>query len=353
METMSEILVRVSGACGRITLNRPRALNALSITMVDEMQAALTAWAQDETILFVLVDGAGERGLCAGGDIRALYNAIQVRQPALATDFFRREYQLNAFISRYPKPYVVLMDGIVMGGGIGISSHGSHRVVTERSQLAMPETAIGFIPDVGGTYLLGRAPGEIGLYMGLAGSRVGASDAILCGLADVFVRSEDLPRLTLALEACKDKGAMDQCLRDHVAQPPSGMTDGRRAWIDDCFSLPSVEQIMAALLGHPDDEARACAEELGKMSPTSLKLTFRAIGAARAANDLEAALKQEFRLAQACTRGHDMMEGIRAAIVDKDRNPKWSPVRLEDVTADFIEGFFSDPESEALEVPQR
>jgi len=160
-------LVRVSRACGRITLNRPRALNALSITMVDEMHAALSVWAKDESIQFVLVDGAGDRGLCAGGDIRALYNAIQNKQPELATEFFRREYQLNYFISRYPKPYVVLMGGIVMGGGIGISSHGSHRVVTEGSQLAMPETAIGFIPDVGGTYSLVAPPARWASSWGL------------------------------------------------------------------------------------------------------------------------------------------------------------------------------------------
>jgi enoyl-CoA hydratase len=335
---------------GRITLNRPRALNALNITMVDEIHATLSVWAKDDSIQFVLVDGAGDRGLCAGGDIRALYNAIQNKQPELATEFFRREYQLNYFISRYPKPYVVLMGGIVMGGGIGISSHGSHRVVTEGSQLAMPETAIGFIPDVGGTYLLGSAPGEMGLFMGLTGSRVGAADAILCGLADAFVRSDVLPLLPLELEACKDANAMEQCLDDHTVQPPPGMTNERRAWIDECFSLPTVEEIMAALLGHLDIDARACAEELRKMSPTSLKLTFKAIRNARAANDLVAALKQEFRLAQACGRGQDMMEGIRAAIVDKDRNPKWSPARLEDVPSKLVDAHFDDPASEALEL---
>jgi enoyl-CoA hydratase len=350
METMSDVLIRVSGACGRITLNRRRALNAMSTTMVEEMQAALADWAENETIQLVLVDGAGERGLCAGGDIRALYNAIQAKQPELSTDFFRREYQLNYFISRYPKPYVVLMDGIVMGGGIGISSHGSYRVVTEQSQLAMPETAIGFIPDVGGTYLLGKAPGEMGMWMGLAGSRVGAADAILCGLADMFVRSEDLPRLTVELEACIDGDAMERCLREHTAPPPAGMTDDRRAWINECFAAPTVEEIVAALLGHPDAEARACAGELGKMSPTSLKLTLKAIGNARAANDLGDALKQEFQLAQACGRGHDMMEGIRAAIVDKDRNPRWSPARLEDVSSELIEAYFTDPASEALDL---
>jgi len=186
--------------------------------------------------------------------------------------------------------------------------------------------------------------------MGLAGSRVGAADAILCGLADVFVRSDVLPLLTLELEACKDTNAMEQCLGDQTVQPPPGMTDERRAWIDECFSLPTVEEITAALLGHLDIEARACAEELRKMSPISLKLTFKAIRNARAANNLAAALKQEFCLVQACGRWHDMIEGIRAAIVDKDRNPRWSPARLEDVPSKLVEAHFDDPASEALEL---
>ncbi len=345
---MSDVLIRVSGACGRITLNRPRAMNALSATMVDEMHTALERWAQDAQIHFVLVDGAGDRGLCAGGDIRALYNAIVTNQRELAMDFFRNEYRLNYYISRYPKPYVVLMDGIVMGGGIGIASHGSHRVVTERSLLAMPETAIGFIPDVGGTHLLGAAPGEVGTYMGLTGSRLGAADAILCGLADTMIRAENLPCLTVDVEACPDIRAMERCLKGYAAQPSPGMTQLRRAWIDDCFPASTVEEIMAALLGHRDAEAQACAEEMMKMSPTSLKLTLKAVRDARAAGNLAVSLKQEFRLAQACGRGHDMMEGIRAAIVEKDRNPKWSPAKLEEVTPDIVEAYFNNSEGEPL-----
>ena len=348
---MSDLLVRVTGACGRITLNRPRAINALNLVMTDDLHAALTQWEQDPAVRFVLVDGAGERGLCAGGDIRALYNSIVSGQPDVATDFFRKEYQLNHFISRYPKPYVVLMEGIVMGGGIGISSHGSHRVVTERSQLAMPETAIGFIPDVGGTYLLGTAPGELGTYMGLTGSRIGAADAILCGLADMMVPSEILPRLTIELEACADAGALEACLHGYASQPPPGMTQDRYRWIDRCFALETVEAIQTALLAHEDAEARATGELLKSMSPTSLILTLKALRNARAMHDLAASLRQEFQLAQACERGHDLVEGIRAAIVDKDRNPRWSPARLEDVTSSMIEAAFADPTREILPLP--
>jgi enoyl-CoA hydratase len=349
-EETSEVLVRVSGACGRITLSRPRALNALNITMINEMHAALAAWAKDDSVHFVLVDGAGERGLCAGGDIRALYNSIVADQREVATEFFRREYQLNYEISRYAKPYVVLMDGIVMGGGIGISSHGSHRVVTERSQLAMPETAIGFIPDVGGTHLLGTAPGEIGTYMGLTGGRIGAADAIKCGLADVMTRSEDLPRLALDLEACAGAAAMEQCLRSFAAPAPPGIFRERHAWIDECFAASTVEEILAALLGQADAEARSCGQEVKKMSPTSLKVTLRALRHARDANSLEASLKQEFRLAQTCENGHDLIEGIRAAIVDKDRNPQWSPARMEEVTPEMVDAYFNDAGAASVEL---
>ncbi len=347
---MSDVLVRVSGACGRITLNRPRALNALSISMVEAMHAALAEWANDDRVLFVLVDGAGERGLCAGGDIRALYNAIVAGQPELATEFFRKEYQLNYDISRYAKPYVVLMDGIVMGGGIGVSSHGSHRVVTERTQLAMPETAIGFIPDVGGTHLLGTAPGELGTWMGLTGGRVGAADAIACGLADLMVQSEDLSRMLLELEACPDADAMEACLRSFATQPPAGLSDEHRVCVDQCFAASTVEEIVAALLAHPAAEARTSVDELRKMSPTSLKLTLRALRKARAANNLAESLDQEFRLAQACEKGHDLVEGIRAAIVDKDRAPKWSPARLEEVTSQMVDAYFNDVDAMSLDL---
>jgi enoyl-CoA hydratase len=274
-----------------------------------------------------------------------VYHCIVANQREVATEFFRKEYQLNYDISRYPKPYVVLMDGIVMGGGIGVSSHGSHRVVTDRSQLAMSETAIGFIPDVGGTHLLGTALGELGTYMGLTGARIEAADAIRCGLADIMVRGEDLPNMTVEIEACIDGAMMENCLRSYSAQPPPGMTLEQRAWIDDCFATSTVEKIMVSLLKHPAVEAQASAQELTKMSPTSLKLTLKALRKARTENDLATSLNQEFRLAQSCEKGHDLVEGIRAALVDKDRNPRWSPARLEDVSTAIVDAYFNDPES--------
>ncbi len=338
---MSDVLVRVAGACGRITLNRPRAINALTPEMTGTMYTALMAWASDPSIHFVLLDGAGERGLCAGGDVRAMYHAVVAGQPHIPEAFFRDEYRLNYFISRYPKPYVALMEGIVMGGGIGVSAHGSHRIVTERSELAMPETAIGFIPDVGGTYLLGTAPDECGTYLGLTGNRIGAADALYCRLADLIVPSERLAALTADLEKCADTAAMEDCLRDYATQAPTQGTLEPQAWIAECFAYGTIEDIFAALDRHTDPRAHLALKELGTKSPTSLKVTLSALRNGRESNDLAACLQQEYRIAQVCLKEHDFTEGVRAALVDKDRNPKWRPERLEEVTPEDVRRYFS------------
>ena len=339
---MSEVVVRVTGACGRITLNRPRALNALTLEMVRTMSDALSSWAHDASVRFVILDGAGERGLCAGGDIRAMYTAIVAGDLALAADFFREEYELNYRIARYPKPYVALMDGIVMGGGIGLASHGSHRVVTERSELAMPETAIGFITDVGGTYFLGTAPGESGTYLGLTGNRIGAADAISCKMADVTVLSERLPALTNDLERCDTTQAMEDSLRGYTTTAPPGELIQQKEWIDACFAESTVEEIFAALSRCANPEAQVALEELRRRSPTSLKVTLAALRNARALNDLAPCLQQEYRIALACARGHDFVEGVRAAIIDKDRKPAWLPGRLEEVMPADVERHFAE-----------
>ena len=316
--------------------------------MVSTMHSALLTWASDPSVHFVLLDGAGERGLCAGGDIRAVYEAVISGKRDLALDFFRNEYRLNYLISRYPKPYVALMEGMVMGGGIGISVHASHRVVTERSQLAMPETAIGFIPDVGGTYLLGTAPNEFGTYLGLTGARIGAADAIFCRLADCIVPSDRLSALTNDLEICEDAVALEACLRTYAIQDPSGSTPEQRPWIKSCFAAPTIEKIVAALAQHADPAAQLCLKELRTKSPTSLKVTLTALRNARKNKDLAACLEQEYRLAQVCLREHDFTEGIRAAIIDKDRNPQWRPARLEEVTAQDVQRYFTPTAESAL-----
>lgn len=307
------------------------------------MHTALMAWADDASIQFILVDGAGQRGLCSGGDIRALYTAAITGNHNVATDFFRHEYRLNYLISQYPKPYVVLMDGIVMGGGIGISAHGSHRIVTERSQLAMPETAIGFLPDVGGTHLLGTAPEELGTYLALTGSRIGAADAIFCDLADALVLSDDLLSMARDLETCEDTAAVKESLRAYTTKTPPGMTVEQRAWIRECFAAQTVEEIFIALARHTNPEAQDTLQELKKKSPTSLKITLTGLRNARRFNDLASCLRQEYCLAQACLREHDFAEGVRAAVIDKDRKPKWRPDRIEGVTPEAVQRYFAEP----------
>ncbi|MFD4247704.1 3-hydroxyisobutyryl-CoA hydrolase, partial [Streptomyces sp. NPDC058525] len=260
------VLLAVEGRTGVITLNRPRALNALTHAMVRRMAGALAAWERDPAVHQVLVRGAGERGLCAGGDIRAIHDDAKAGTTASA-EFWRDEYRLNARIARYPKPYVALMDGIVMGGGVGISAHGGVRVVTERSRVAMPETGIGFVPDVGGTWLLGRSPGRLGTHLALTGGAVGAADAVLCGLADHFVPAARLPELAAALA----EAPVHEVLPHYTAEPPPGELAGRRPWIDHCYAADTVEEIVERLLADGDPAAKEAAETVLAKSPTALK----------------------------------------------------------------------------------
>ncbi|GAA4020413.1 enoyl-CoA hydratase/isomerase family protein [Allokutzneria multivorans] len=321
---MSDVVLRVERGLGRITLNRPRTLNALTPGMVREIFGALGDWAGDDAVRAVLIDGAGERGLCAGGDIRGIYEHAKAGQDGPKT-FWREEYLLNHRISQFPKPYIALMDGIVMGGGVGVSGHGSVRVVTERSVVGMPEVGIGFVPDVGGTFLLSRAPGELGTHAALTAARLSGSDAIHMGLADHFVRSERLPELVEALS----EGELD--VRAFAEEPPPSELAAQRRWIDPCYSADSVEEIASRLATSGEAAGEAAAKELLGKSPTSLKVTLQALRAAKVLDDLGECLDLEYRVACALLERPDLVEGIRAAIIDKDREPRWSPGRLEDV----------------------
>jgi enoyl-CoA hydratase len=345
---LSDTLIRVERGVGRITLNRPRALNALTHGMIRDIDDALAAWAADNEVRFVLVDGAGERGLCAGGDIRALYDAVVADDFSVPTAFFRDEYRLNARIARFPKPYVALMDGIVMGGGIGLSAHGTHRVVTERSRLAMPEAGIGFVPDVGGTWLLGRVPGELGMHAALTSFQMGAEDAILCGLADICVASTRLADLAAALLDCNSAEDIQDCLQFFETSPPAGALRAAGSWIAACYAHDTVEAMLDALHQRTEPAAQQAAEEIGRKSPTSLKITLRALREARRQDRLEPCLELEYRLAMACMKAPDFREGVRAAIVDKDRHPAWSPARLEDVSPSRVQAMFTSGETEGV-----
>ncbi len=336
--------MRVEGHAGRITLNRPRALNALTLGMIQTIDAALAKWENDEAVRLVLVDGAGERGLCAGGDIRGLYDAVSTGDMGFTRDFFLAEYRMNARIAAYPKPYFAFMDGITMGGGIGLSAHGTHRIVTERSRLAMPEVGIGFVPDVGGTWLLGRAPDNLGIHAALTASHLGAADAILCRLADVHVESAHLPGLAAALAACASEDALRVCLQNHATPPAPGTLAQAEKWIASCYAHDDAESIFAALLAHADPAAQQAASDMGGKCPFSLKLALRAVRHAASQSGLNPCLELEYRLALFCLARPDFREGVRAALVDKDRNPVWQPARLDAVTDGMVEAAFAAPD---------
>ena len=334
-----EVLIRREGRTGRITMNRPAALNALTHAMVGRIADALARWREDPDVGLVVLDGTGERALCAGGDVRALYDS-RAQGSSLARAFWSQEYRLNATIGRYPKPFVAIQDGIVMGGGIGLSGHARHRIVTERSRLAMPETGIGLIPDVGGTWLLGHAPGETGVYLGLTGEPMGAADAIYACFADAHVPSAQLPRLVERLVDA-DGGSVEAAiaaLAEEAGAPPLAT---RRADIDRVFGKPTVEAMQEALAALPGDWALKTATTLAQKSPKSLKLTLAAIRNARSLGSLEAALNVEYRLTVRLFEDGEFPEGVRALIVDKDRKPRWSPARLADVGPDLVAGYLA------------
>ncbi|WP_433676042.1 enoyl-CoA hydratase/isomerase family protein [Microbacterium gorillae] len=326
------VIVQMTGGLGQLTLNRPHTLNALSIDMIEIMLVALRGWISDPDVSAVLIDAAGDRGLCAGGDVRAVRESLIGGRPDEALHFFREEYALDLLIHEYPKPVVVFADGITMGGGIGLSGHAAVRVVTERSQLAMPETRIGFTPDVGGSLLLARAPGRIGEYLGLTGVAMNAADAIWAGFADQLVPSDRLPSALDALRHRADPGTPIELLMLFDETPERSRLEDAREWIDDAFSRDTVGEIVDRLREIGGDAA-ATADLLGELSPSSLAVTLASIRAARASDDLRAVLEQEFHVGAFLSGRPDMAEGIRAQLVDKDRSPRWSPATIAELPA--------------------
>ncbi len=334
-----DVLARGHGALRRITLNRPQALNALTLDMAAAMTALLRRWADDDAVGAVLIDGAGGRAFCAGGDIRALYDAAKSGD-RLPQEFWATEYRLDVLIARYRKPVIAVMDGMVMGGGVGLSAHAAHRVVTERSAIAMPEVGIGYFPDVGASYVLARAPGHLGTHLALTGERIGAADAIYCGLADIHIGAGTLADLPAALADCRSAQDVQARLNQMSSPPESGQLPAARPWMDFCYSAGDVEEIIARLRVSTNESAHATLATLERMSPTSLKITLRNIRSALSFGKVEQSFQQDYRISLACIAGHDFIEGIRAAIVDKDRHPVWQPARLEDVTSDIVDHHF-------------
>ncbi|GIE82343.1 hypothetical protein Aph02nite_82930 [Actinoplanes philippinensis] len=388
------VLAEVTGGLGRLTLNRPAAINALTAEMVGTLRRTLADWSETDRVRTVLISGAGPRGLCAGGDLRAMH-ADAVSGGTGILDFWADEYRLNAELSAYPKPVVAFMDGLVMGGGIGVSAHASLRVVTERSRLAMPEVGIGFHPDVGGSWLLSRAPGRIGVHLALTGGTIGAADAVVAGLADFFVPSTRLDDLATALQtgdaaevvasfagplppgdpatetspAASPPGAGATSPGAGATSPGAGATSpgaeakspgavatspgatavppgdlaAARYWIDECYAGDDVAAIVDRLASSSAAGAQAAAKEIATKSPTSLVVALRSIRSAAAMSDLREALDQEYRLSAALLRLPDLAEGIRAQIIDKDRRPRWQPPTLAEVSPAVIDACFAPP----------
>jgi enoyl-CoA hydratase len=344
MHSEPEILFERLGTLGLVTLNRPKALNALTRDMCLKMSARLGEWAFDDQVRVVAVRGAGGRAFCAGGDIRTLYAAGKAGSTA-PRDFYRDEYRLDSQIHHYEKPYVALLDGITMGGGVGISVHGRHRIVTERTVFAMPETAIGFFPDVGGSYFLPRCPGELGAYLGLTGERLKGGETVYAGVGTAYLPSQSLPGLLgdlAELRPAQDSNAeVAAAIGRHLTPHELPPIAAAQAAIDRHFAAASVEAILASLEADGDEPfARKTLETLAVKSPTSLKLSYRAAREGRAL-DLDRCLQMEFRLALRCMKGHDFYEGVRAVIIDKDNRPEWRPARLEDVSDADIAAYFT------------
>ncbi len=336
-----EVIIEKKGSAGLIRLNRPRAINSLNEAMVAGMKAGLDAFARDPDITCVVLSGEGDRGLCAGGDVRQIYEAKTASETD-RTRFWREEFPLNYTISNYPKPYIALMDGIVMGGGVGISAHGRYRIVTERTRLAMPETAIGYFPDVGATWLLPKAPGETGTWLGLTGKEIGAADAIYAGLADYQIASERLGDLVDALAEVSFAADIGAVIESFSSRPEiTGIIAANRRIIDAAFAFDSTEEIFHALSAIDDAFARDTLATLQLRSPTSLKLTLRLLRLGRDSSGLVECLEREFVAGCEVLRNPDFYEGVRAALIDKDRNPKWSPDTLAQVKEKQIDRYFA------------
>jgi enoyl-CoA hydratase len=338
-DAKTDILFEVRDGLGLITLNRPDALNALSYPMTLDITATLNAWRDDDAVRLVLLRGAGPRAFCAGGDIRHIYEAM-LAGDSWPVDFWRDEYKLNLQIAEYQKPIVAVMHGFVMGGGVGLSAHASHRVVTESTAIAMPETSIGFLPDVGGSYLLPRAPGETGTHIALTAGRVGAADAIFTDLADVHIAGDRLGELEAELSGARTAQDVEARLQALASPAKPGVLAEAQSWIDAAYSADSVEEVVVRLRARPEPEAQKALAQIAANSPTSLKLALRALREGRRLNALAPCLAMELNVVAHLSRGADFPEGVRAAVIDKDRKPQWRPSKLEDVTEAAVEDYF-------------
>ncbi len=343
-----DVILRRENHLGHITLNRPGALNALTHEMCASIFTALQDWAEDSAVHTILIDAMAGRAFCAGGDIRSIYQMGR-ENIAQAEAFFATEYRLNAAVRHYAKPYVALLNGMTMGGGAGLSVHGSHRIVTENATFAMPETGIGLYPDIGGTYFLSRLPGETGTWLGLTGARIGAADMLWLGLATHFVPASQMEQVAPRLMTGESADTALAALAKAGIGPPQFVL--RRSEIDQAFAASSVEEILARLRAG-SDWAKGVAGVIETRSPTSLKLTLRALREARKL-DFDGCMRMEYRLTLRVLRGHDLYEGVRALLIDRDQRPRWRPDSLAQVTDQQIDAYFAPLEEKELVLSPR
>lgn len=346
-----DLLLERRGELLVVTLNRPKALNALTFNMVRTLLDGLPKWREDAKIGVVVLQGAGERAFCAGGDIRAIRDAIAQQGPQAAVRFYALEYPMNARIHHFEKPWIALLDGVTMGGGVGVGMHGSHRIATEGTLFAMPETGIGLFPDVGATYLLSRLPGATGTWLGLTGTRLNASDCLHFGLATHFVRADRLPDLVEVLADSPYGGGAHRAVEETLARfaedpGPSHLADDQER-IDRAFGAGSLIEVVQRLEDDPSDWAQQQLEILRARSPTSLAVTFRQLQEGRGLS-FDDAMRLEYRLVGRFMAAHDFLEGVRAVLIDKDQAPKWQPARIEDLDAGGIDAYFAPREGDEL-----
>ena len=339
-----EVLTRIEGGVGRITLNRPSALHALTTNMCRLMTQALLDWRRNAVVKAILIDHAGERGFCAGGDIRMLAES-GAGDGAEAREFFHTEYRLNHLLFGYPKPIVAIMDGVTMGGGVGLSMPARYRIATERTTYAMPETGIGLFPDVGGGWYLPRKPGKAGLWLALTGARIKAADCLALGIATHFVPSGQIEALKVALLAGpQDADAIDRIetvLAQFAHDPGPAPIAGYRAELDRLFAGDTVEAIFAALAADGGEWAQAQLKTLNTKSPQTMKVAFRQLALGAAMTDFADNMVMEYRIGARVVQKHDFIEGVRAVIVDKDNSPRWDPATLEGVTEAQLDEIFA------------
>ena len=338
---MSDVALFTDGRLARIHLDRPKALNALTHAMVREIGAALARWRDDPAVVAVLVTGEGERAFCAGGDVREVARLAQEEGVDAATPFFFDEYRMNWRIKHFPKPYVAVLDGVTMGGGVGLSVHGTHRIATEATLFAMPETAIGMFPDVGGTHVLGTMPGGLGNWLALTGARLGPGDTLDAGIATHYCPRAGIEALIAELREAADAPAVERTVRAHTAGPEPGEIAAHHRAIETVFDRPTVAAIGEAAAAEPTGWGAAQWELVAGRSPTSVRLAFAQLARGRALG-FDDAMRLEYRIVHRILAGHDFFEGVRAVLIDKDQAPGWRPAALDAVEETAIDAYFAE-----------